>query len=42
MTKPWLVGLLSIAAGVTGSMGWWLGEKIISQLKHAGKLDADL
>ncbi|MFB6277712.1 MAG: hypothetical protein ABEI32_16370 [Halothece sp.] len=41
-TKPWLIGVFSLTAGVTGGIGWWLGEKIVSQLKHAGKLDHDL
>jgi len=42
LTKPWLIGGLAIAAGITGTIGWWLGEKIVSQLKRAGKLDADV
>lgn len=42
LTKPWIIGLLAIAAAVTASIGWKLGETIISQLKRAGKLDADL
>jgi energy-coupling factor transport system substrate-specific component len=41
LTKPWLIGGLAIAAGITGTLGWWLGEKIVSQLRRAGKLDAD-
>ncbi|NER21432.1 MAG: MptD family putative ECF transporter S component [Symploca sp. SIO1C2] len=42
LTKPWLIGSLAIASGITGAIGWWLGEKIVSQLKRAGKLDADI
>ena len=42
LTKPWLIGVLSLAAGIAGAIGWWLGEKIIYQLKRAGKLDGDL
>jgi hypothetical protein len=39
LTQPWLLGGLAIAAGLTGSLGWWLGEKIVQQLRRAGKLD---
>ncbi|MDJ0726368.1 MAG: hypothetical protein QNJ38_14750 [Prochloraceae cyanobacterium] len=42
LTKPWLIGLLSVAAAITGGCGWWLGEKIVYQLKRAGKLDDEL
>ena len=42
LTQPWLIGGLAIAAGITGAIGWWLGESIVRQLKRAGKLDADL
>ena len=42
LAKPWLLGVLAIAAGITGSIGWWLGESLVRQLKRAGKLDADL
>ena len=42
LTQPWLLGGLAIAAGITGTIGWWLGESIVRQLKRAGKLDADL
>lgn len=41
LTQPWLVGGLAIAAGMTGTLGWWLGEKIVHQLQRAGKLDAN-
>lgn len=42
LTKPWLIGILAIAAGISGAIGWWLGEKIVHQLRRAGKLDADV
>jgi len=42
LTQPWLIGLLTIAGAITGGIGWWLGENIVSQLKRAGKLDGDL
>lgn len=41
LAQPWLIGLLAIAAGMTGALGWWLGERIVLQLRRAGKLDAD-
>jgi hypothetical protein len=41
LTKPWLIGGLAIAAGLAGALGWWLGERIVQQLRRAGKLDAD-
>ena len=41
LARPWLIGLIAIAAGLTGSIGWWLGEKIVHQLRRAGKLDAE-
>lgn len=41
LTQPWLIGGLAIAAGLTGTVGWWLGEKIVQQLQRAGKLDMD-
>lgn len=42
LTQPWLIGGLAIAAGLTGSLGWWLGERIVQQLRRAGKLDAEV
>jgi len=42
LTKPWLIALLSLSGAITGGIGWWLGENIVSQLKRAGKLDDDL
>lgn len=41
LTKPWLIAALAIAAACTGAIGWWLGEKMVTQLRRAGKLDAD-
>lgn len=41
LTQPWLLGGIAIAAGITGAIGWWLGEKIVQQLRRAGKLDAE-
>ena len=41
ISNPWLIGVLATAAGITGSIGWWLGEKVVQQLRRAGKLDAD-
>ncbi len=41
LSNPWLLGLLAVAAGITGSIGWLLGERIVLQLRRAGKLDVD-
>ncbi|PSN19075.1 hypothetical protein C7271_09175 [filamentous cyanobacterium CCP5] len=41
LTQPWLLGGMAIAVGLTGALGWWLGERIVLQLRRAGKLDAD-
>ncbi len=41
LNNPWLLGVLAVAAGITGSIGWWLGEKVVHQLQRAGKLDAN-
>lgn len=37
LTQPWRFAGLIIAAAVAGSLGWWLGEVILSQLKRMGK-----
>ncbi len=42
LSKPWLLVVMGLLAGITGAIGWWLGELVIRQLKRAGKLDADL
>ena len=39
LTKPWLIAGLSVAAAVTGGIGWWLGERVVQQLQRAGKLE---
>ncbi|NET36911.1 MAG: hypothetical protein F6K19_33605 [Cyanothece sp. SIO1E1] len=41
LSKPWLIGGAAIAASITGTIGWWLGEQIVYQLKRVGKLDGD-
>lgn len=41
VTQPWLLLLLTLLAGGTGTLGWWLGELSIQQLRKAGRLDGD-
>jgi energy-coupling factor transport system substrate-specific component len=41
LSRPWFIAGIAIAAGVTGAVGWWLGEKVVLQLRRAGKLDAE-
>lgn len=41
LAQPWLLGGLTIATGLTGALGWWLGERLVQLLKQAGKLDID-
>mgnify|MGYP001829181865 CR=1 FL=1 len=42
LTQPWLIGLFALISGLMGALGWWLGERIIHQLRRAGKLDVDV
>ncbi len=41
VNQSWLLGVLTIAGALTGSLGWWLGERVIQQLRRAGKLDVE-
>lgn len=41
LNNPWLIGILAVITGLLGTVGWWMGEKVVQQLKRAGKLDAD-
>ncbi|MEO1350335.1 MAG: MptD family putative ECF transporter S component [Cyanobacteria bacterium J06635_15] len=41
LNNPWLIGVLAIVTGILGTVGWWMGESIVQQLRRAGKLDAD-
>lgn len=41
INNPWLIGILAVVTGLLGAVGWWLGERIVQQLKRAGKLDAE-
>jgi hypothetical protein len=42
VSQPLVLILLAVAAGVTGAIGWWLGELAVQQLHKAGKMDVDL
>jgi energy-coupling factor transport system substrate-specific component len=42
LATPSILVLLTIAAGVAGAVGWWLGELAIEQLRKAGKMDVDV
>jgi len=37
LTQPLLFGGLIVAVAMTGTLGWWLGEMILWQLKRMGK-----
>jgi hypothetical protein len=39
--RPWLVLVMAIAVGLAAALGWGLGERVVQQLKRAGKLDAE-
>ncbi len=41
LDKPWIIGVMAIASAIAGALGWWLGEIVVSQLRRAGKLDAE-
>lgn len=41
LTQPWVIGGLALVAGLAGALGWWLGERIVQQLRNAGKLDVE-
>ncbi|MGP1386809.1 MAG: MptD family putative ECF transporter S component [Thainema sp.] len=41
INNPWLIGILAVATGLLGAVGWWMGERIVQQLRRAGKLDAE-
>ncbi|GAC1470316.1 MAG: hypothetical protein NVS2B14_11600 [Chamaesiphon sp.] len=42
VTQPLVLVLLTVLAAVAGTLGWWLGELAIEQLRKAGKMDVDL
>ncbi|MEH1823730.1 MAG: hypothetical protein V7L31_32455 [Nostoc sp.] len=41
VSQPLVLLLFTIAAGLTGVIGWWLGEQAVGQLRKAGKLNVD-
>lgn len=42
VSQPLILLLLTVAAGLAGVVGWWLGELAVKQLRKAGKLDVDV
>ncbi|HEY9669872.1 MAG TPA: hypothetical protein V6D11_00315 [Waterburya sp.] len=42
VTQPGVLILLTVLAGVAGTVGWWLGELAVQQLRKAGKMDVDV
>lgn len=39
--RPWIFLVMAIAIAAASALGWWLGELVVTQLRRAGKLDAD-
>ncbi|NBD32252.1 MAG: hypothetical protein GVY17_04590 [Cyanobacteria bacterium] len=37
LTQPFRLGGLIVAVAMMGTLGWWLGEMILSYLKRSGK-----
>lgn len=42
VSQPLVLLLLTVASGLAGALGWWLGELAIKQLRKAGKIDVDV
>jgi hypothetical protein len=41
VSQPLFLLALTVAAGLAGAVGWWLGEQAVKQLRKAGKMDVD-
>lgn len=39
ISQAWILLPMTIASGIAGAIGWWMGEKIVRQLQRAGKLN---
>ncbi|MEM1242543.1 MAG: hypothetical protein AAGI45_22160, partial [Cyanobacteria bacterium P01_H01_bin.26] len=37
--QVWVLILMTVVSGLSGALGWWLGERVVKQLQRAGKLD---
>jgi hypothetical protein len=42
VSQPLFLLALTVGAGFTGAVGWWLGEQTVKQLRKAGKMDVDV
>ncbi len=42
VSQPLFLIALTVAAGLAGAVGWWLGEQAVKQLRKAGKMDVDI
>ena len=42
VSQPIVLIGITVAAGVAGAVGWWLGEQAVKQLRKAGKMDVDV
>jgi len=38
LTRSWILAVMTALSGVSGAVGWWLGEKVVTQLQKAGKI----
>jgi len=38
LSQSWILAPMTILSGVSGAVGWWLGEKVVTQLQKAGKI----
>lgn len=39
VAQAWILVPMTLLSGVAGAIGWWMGEKIVTQLQRAGKLN---
>lgn len=38
LSQSWILAPMTVLSGVSGAVGWWLGEKVVTQLQKAGKI----
>jgi energy-coupling factor transport system substrate-specific component len=39
VAQAWILIPMTLLSGVAGAVGWWMGERIVTQLQRAGKLN---
>jgi len=39
ISQAWILIPMTLLSGLAGAIGWWMGEKIVTQLQRAGKLN---